>query len=51
MSYITKDLTKGYNSYIDADVDDLGTLMDVGLLVLPKGESWTWTVPNDARSV
>ena len=40
--YLSRDLHRGYNAYIDADKDDLGTLMDVGLLVLPAGESWTW---------
>lgn len=42
MSYITRDLKNGYNSYIDADTDDRGTQMDVGLLVLDAGESWKW---------
>ncbi|MGN0979548.1 MAG: 5-deoxy-glucuronate isomerase [Candidatus Avoscillospira sp.] len=39
--YFTKELQKGYNAYIDASQDDLGTQMDVGLLVLEPGDVWT----------
>lgn len=38
--YISKDVVRGYNSYIDTKVDDLGTQMDVGLLVLEPGDTW-----------
>ena len=42
-SYIEKnDLKRGYNVYIDSDVDDLGTLMDVGLLIMEEGDTWTY---------
>ena len=40
MTYMNKnaDLKRGYNCYIDADKDDLGTLMDVGLLIMEEGD-------------
>lgn len=38
--YITKELTRGYNSYIDTKIDDLGTQMDVALLVMEPGDTW-----------
>jgi len=39
--YITKQLHEGYNTYIDAATDDLGTQMDVGLLILEPGQQYT----------
>ena len=38
--YITKDVKRGYNSYIDSSKDDLGTMMDVALLVMEEGDSY-----------
>ncbi len=42
MTYMNKnaELKRGYNVYIDADTDDFGTLMDVGLLVLEEGDQF-----------
>jgi len=44
MTYFNRnaELTNGYNTYIDLNRDDLGTQMDVGLLVLDAGESYTF---------
>ena len=39
--YLEKQLVRGYNAYIDSDRDDLGTLMDVGLLVMEPGDTYT----------
>ncbi len=39
--YFDKELHRGYNVYIDAETDDLGTQMDVGVLVLEAGDSYT----------
>ena len=40
-AYIEKnDLRRGYNVYIDSEADDLGTMMDVGLLIMEEGDSW-----------
>ncbi|MBP3895968.1 MAG: 5-deoxy-glucuronate isomerase, partial [Mogibacterium sp.] len=42
-SYIEKnDLKQGYNVYIDSAVDDKGTLMDVGLLIMEEGDTWKY---------
>lgn len=43
MSYFNKneELKRGYNAYIDASVDDMGTQMDVGLLVMEEGDTFT----------
>ena len=43
MTYMDKnaELKRGYNVYIDADADDFGTLMDVGLLVMEEGDTFT----------
>lgn len=42
MSYMDKPaLHPGYNAYIDASVDDKGTQMDVGLLILEAGDTWS----------
>ena len=38
--YFEKELHRGYNPYIDAAVDDMGTLMDVGVLVLDEGDTY-----------
>lgn len=38
--YISKDVHRGYNSYIDSGKNDFGTLMDVGLLILEDGDSY-----------
>jgi len=36
--YLKKELKRGYNPYINASQDDMGTLMDVGLLIMEKGD-------------
>ena len=38
--YLNKELHSGYNAYINAAEDDLGTQMDVGLLVMEPGDSY-----------
>ena len=38
--YFEKELHRGYNPYIDAALDDMGTLMDVGMLVLEDGDTY-----------
>lgn len=40
--YFNKEVTNGYNAYIDMAQDDMATQMDVGLLVLDAGESYTF---------
>lgn len=51
MTYFSKndDLHWGYNPYIDAAEDDMGTQMDVGLLVLEPGDAYTYE--NDAKEI
>ena len=46
MAYIDKQVVNGYNEYINAAVDDMGTQMDVGLLVLDAGQSYTFELPD-----
>ncbi len=48
MTYLNKNglLKPGYNSYIDSKTDDLGTQMDVGLLILEAGEQYTYEDPK-----
>lgn len=43
MGYLNRndELQRGYNPYIDAAKDDMGTLMDVGLLVMEPGDTYT----------
>ncbi len=40
MTYFNRnaELKPGYNTYIDTSVDDMGTQMDVGLLVMEDGD-------------
>lgn len=38
--YFDKKVSRGYNAYIDSDADDLGTQMDVGLLVMEAGDEY-----------
>lgn len=38
--YFSKELNRGYNPYIDTAYDDLGTQMDVGLLVMEEGDTY-----------
>ena len=42
MTYFNQNanLKQGYNHYIDSSVDDMGTQMDVGLLVMEKGDTF-----------
>ncbi|MCD7859857.1 MAG: 5-deoxy-glucuronate isomerase [Firmicutes bacterium] len=44
MSYFSKnsELTNGYNAYIDAASDDMGTQMDVGLLLMEAGDTYVY---------
>ena len=44
MTYMNKnaELKNGYNAYIDADTDDMGTLMDVGLLLMEEGDTYVF---------
>ncbi len=49
--YFKKELHRGYNAYIDADVDDLGMLMDIGLLVLEDGDVFTIEEPEKETAV
>ena len=43
MTYFNKnaELKNGYNAYIDASKDDMGTQMDVGLLLMEAGDVYT----------
>ena len=49
--YLQKEPVRGYNVYIDADRDDLGTQMDVGLLVLEPGDKWSCAEPRKETAV
>ena len=42
MTYLDRNasLVRGYNPYIEADKDDMGTQMDVGLLVMEPGDTY-----------
>ena len=44
MTYFNKnaELKNGYNAYIDTAVDDMGTQMDIGLLLMEKGDTFTF---------
>ncbi|WP_300692964.1 5-deoxy-glucuronate isomerase, partial [uncultured Oscillibacter sp.] len=44
MTYFNKnaELKQGYNPYIDMSADDMGTQMDVGLLVMEPGDAFTF---------
>ena len=44
--YFERELHRGYNAYIDAAADDLGTQMDVGLLVLEDGDTYELFEPE-----
>ena len=49
MSYMNKnaELKNGYNAYIDSSVDDMGTQMDVGLLLMEAGDTYVY---EDAKT-
>ncbi len=44
MTYFSKnaELKNGYNAYIDMSEDDMGTLMDVGLLLMDEGDKFVF---------
>ena len=44
MTYFNKNaqLKNGYNAYIDTAVDDMGTQMDVGLLLMEDGDTFVF---------
>ncbi len=39
--YLNKEIKRGYNAYIDTAIDDKGTQMDVGLLVMEAGDTYS----------
>ena len=49
--YFKKEVQRGYNAYIDASVDDLGMLMDIGLLVMEDGDVYTIEEPEKETAV
>lgn len=49
--YFETELKRGYNPYIDASKDDLGTQMDVGLLILEAGDSYSILDPQKETAV
>lgn len=49
--YFKKEVKRGYNTYIDRSVDDMGTMMDVGLLVMEKGDSYVIDEPKKESAV
>ena len=49
--YFNKHPQRGYNAYIDAKTDDLGTQMDVGLLVLEPGDAYAIEEPEKETAV
>ena len=53
MTYLNKnaELKRGYNAYIDASADDMGTQMDVGLLVLEEGDVFRFEEPEKEVAV
>ncbi|MCI8328514.1 MAG: 5-deoxy-glucuronate isomerase [Oscillibacter sp.] len=53
MTYFSKNgqLKRGYNVYIDAAADDMGTQMDVGLLILEEGDTFTIEEPEKETAV
>ena len=53
MTYMDKnaELKRGYNVYIDADKDDFGTMMDVGLLIMEEGDSFSIEEPEKECAV
>lgn len=53
MTYLDKNgqLTRGYNVYIDAETDDLGTRMDVGLLRMEPGDEFVIHEPRKETAV
>ncbi len=44
MAYMNKnaELKNGYNAYIDSAVDDMGTQMDIGLLLMEAGDTYVY---------
>ncbi|MFR3920627.1 MAG: hypothetical protein ACLTYN_00260 [Dysosmobacter welbionis] len=48
MAYMNKnaELKNGYNAYIDSSVDDMGTQMDVGLLLMEAGIPTSMRMPK-----
>ena len=44
MTYFNRnaELKQGYNTYIDASLDDMGTQMDVGLLLMEDGDTFVF---------
>ena len=44
--YFDKEVVRGYNAYLTMGVNDQDTNMDVGLLVLESGDTYTWNEPD-----
>ena len=49
--YIDKQVRRGYNAYVSADINNgEDSLMDVGLLVLEPGDTFTFSEPEKEYS-
>ena len=46
MTYFKKDIQRGYNVYIDEESNYMGTMMNVGLLVMEDGDTYTYESPD-----
>ncbi len=53
MTYMDKgkEIVRGYNTYIDSSTDDMGTQMDVGLLVMEDGDTFVIDEPEKETAV
>ena len=49
--YLEKEIKRGYNAYIDTAADDLGTQMDIGLLVMEPGDFYSIEDPVKETAV
>jgi len=46
MTYFKKEIKRGYNSYIDETTNQMGTMMNVGLLVMEDGDTYSYESPD-----
>jgi len=49
--YIQKNAVNGYNEYLNLERSDAGTMMDVGLLLLDDGQSYSFTEPAKETAI
>lgn len=51
MTYFKPEIKRGYNAYIDETTNQMGTMMNVGLLVMEDGDTYSYESPDNEVAI